>query len=86
MGIIKVNYKGKEYQAEQGKRAIEILKEAETETSAFLVASINGKFIDLGTQLNEGGELKAFTFEDAEGKQAFWHSTSHIMAAAVKRR
>ena len=29
MGIIKVNYKGKEYQAEQGKRAIEILKEAE---------------------------------------------------------
>ncbi len=85
MGIIKVNYKGKEYQAEQGKRAIEILKEAETETSAFLVASINGKFIDLGTQLNEGGELKAFTFEDAEGKQAFWHSTSHIMAAAVKR-
>ncbi|PKL91033.1 MAG: threonine--tRNA ligase [Candidatus Goldiibacteriota bacterium HGW-Goldbacteria-1] len=85
MGMITVNYKGKEYQAEQGKRAIEILKEAETETSAFLVASINGKFIDLGTPLNEGGELKAFTFEDAEGKQAFWHSTSHIMAAAVKR-
>ena len=32
-----------------------------------------------------GCELAILTFDDAEGKHAFWHTASHIMAQAVKR-
>ena len=33
----------------------------------------------------DGCELAILTFDDAEGKHAFWHTASHIMAQAVKR-
>ena len=37
------------------------------------------------TALPDGCELAILTFDDAEGKHAFWHTASHIMAQAVKR-
>jgi threonyl-tRNA synthetase len=82
---MKIMFNGKEYSVDAGKRASEILKESGADLSGALVVKFNGRLLDMGTPLNDDGELKIITFNDAEGKQAFWHSTSHLMAAAVKR-
>ena len=52
---------------------------------AACACKINGEPCDLRTALPDGCELAILTFDDAEGKHAFWHTASHIMAQAVKR-
>jgi len=49
-----------------------------------LVAEINGVRRELNTPINEDSELKIFTFNDEEGKDTYWHSSSHLMAHAIK--
>ena len=44
-----------------------------------------GETVDLRTPLEEDGELEILTFQEAEGKHAYWHTASHVMAQAVKR-
>ena len=48
---------------------------------------VNGKIKDLRHELQEDCELVIHTFkdDDLEGKKAYWHTSSHIMAQAVKR-
>ena len=46
---------------------------------------VNGKVVDLRTTLNEDCELEICTFDSPEGKKAYRHTASHIMAQAVKR-
>lgn len=46
---------------------------------------INGEFKDLRTAIDGDCELEVLTFEHPEGKKAFWHTASHILAQAVKR-
>ncbi|MFR8002983.1 MAG: threonine--tRNA ligase [Hydrogeniiclostridium sp.] len=46
---------------------------------------VNGNAVDLRTPLTEDCELEILTFDSAEGKHAYWHTTSHILAQAVKR-
>jgi threonyl-tRNA synthetase len=48
-------------------------------------AMIDGKVCDLRTELTSDCKVELLTFDDDEGKQAFWHTTSHILAQAVKR-
>jgi len=50
-----------------------------------LAGEVNGKTVDLRYVLEEDCSLNILTFEDQAGKQAYWHTTSHIMAQAVKR-
>ena len=47
---------------------------------------INGEVVDLRTKIENDANVEILTFEnDIEGKKAYWHTTSHIMAQAVKR-
>lgn len=48
-------------------------------------ALIDGKVCDLRTELTSDCKVELLTFDDEEGKKAFWHTTSHILAQAVKR-
>jgi len=48
-------------------------------------AKAGGNTIDLRAELHEDCELALCTFEDTEGKHAFWHTAAHIMAQAVTR-
>ncbi|MGB9667544.1 MAG: threonine--tRNA ligase [Thermosulfidibacteraceae bacterium] len=50
-----------------------------------IAVRINGKVFDLSTPITESCTIEPITFEDEEGKSIFWHSSSHIMALAVKR-
>lgn len=47
-------------------------------------ASYNGQIIETSTPLTEDGNLVLYTWNDPEGKKAFWHSTSHILAQALE--
>ncbi|MCF6269120.1 MAG: threonine--tRNA ligase [Melioribacteraceae bacterium] len=49
-----------------------------------LVAEVNGTRRELNTPITDDSDVKIFTFQDAEGKDTYWHSSSHIMAHAVK--
>lgn len=46
---------------------------------------INGEVKDLRTTIAEDSALEILTFDDKDGKKAFNHTASHIMAQAVKR-
>ncbi|WP_099468831.1 threonine--tRNA ligase [Konateibacter massiliensis] len=46
---------------------------------------INGKTVDLRTIVNEDCELSILTFNDEKGKAAYRHTTSHVLAEAVKK-
>lgn len=46
-------------------------------------AKFNNQTVEATTPLTENGDLVLFTFNDKEGKQAFWHSTAHVMAQAI---
>ncbi|MBE6784272.1 MAG: threonine--tRNA ligase [Ruminococcaceae bacterium] len=52
---------------------------------AVCVCRINGEVKDLRETLNEDCELEFVTFDDEDGKKAFRHTASHILAQAVKR-
>lgn len=49
-----------------------------------LAANVNGRLVDLSYEINEDAEIKPIYFNSQEGKAIFWHSTSHLMAHAVK--
>ncbi|MFK5981674.1 MAG: threonine--tRNA ligase [Flavobacteriaceae bacterium] len=48
-------------------------------------ASFNETTIETSTPLTEDGSLVLYTWRDDKGKQAFWHSTAHIMAQALEQ-
>ena len=49
-----------------------------------LGAVVNGKVMGYAEPINEDSDFKVIKFEDKEGKEIFWHTTSHLMAAAIK--
>ena len=74
----------KEYN--QGMTVIDIAKDiSEGLARMACAASVNGKTVDLRTFVEEDCELSIYTFNDDEGKAAYRHTTSHILAEAVKR-
>ena len=48
-----------------------------------LSASFNENTIEISSKLNESGSIKFFTWNDSEGKKAFWHSSAHVLAQAL---
>ncbi len=52
---------------------------------AACACKVNGELCDLRTVLNEGCALEVLTFDSEEGRRAFNHTASHILAQAVKR-
>ena len=49
------------------------------------VAKIDGKEVDLRTPVEKDCHVEILTFDSPEGKHAFWHTASHILAQAVHR-
>lgn len=48
-------------------------------------AVVNGEIKGLQEEIYEDSEIRFVKFEEEEGKQIFWHTTSHLMAAAINR-
>lgn len=49
-----------------------------------LVAKVNDTMVDLNRAINEDASLVLYTWNDREGKETFWHSSAHLMAAAIE--
>ena len=70
---------------EQGASALDIAKSiSEGLARKVLAANVNGQVWDLTRPINTDSTLKLLTWEDAEGKNTFWHSSAHLMAEAVE--
>nr|WP_317449488.1 threonine--tRNA ligase [uncultured Sellimonas sp.] len=50
-----------------------------------MAGEVNGEVVDLRTVLSNDCELSILTFQDEGGKETFRHTSSHILAQAVKR-
>ncbi len=49
-----------------------------------LAVKLNGSVTDLMKSITDDVEIRFLTFEDKEGKEVYWHSTSHLMAHAIQ--
>ena len=86
--MIKITLKdGSIKEVEEGKSVFDVAKEiSEGLARVATCASVDGKVVDLRYILNNDCNLEIHTFESSlEGKKAYWHTTSHIMAQAIKR-
>ena len=84
--MIKITLKDgsvKEYT--KGTTAISVAKDiSEGLARNVISASHNGEVIETHSEINENGRLEFYTWDNDEGKSAFWHSTAHVMAQAVR--
>ncbi|HBT50007.1 MAG: Threonine--tRNA ligase [Caldanaerobacter subterraneus] len=77
---------GTKREFEKGITVYEIAKSISDKLAREAVGGkFNGKIVELNTKIEEDGELEILTFEDEEGKKIYWHTSSHILAQAVKR-
>jgi len=85
--MIKVELKdGSKIEVEQGKTILEIAKHiSEGLARNALAGKVDGEVKDLRTVVENDCKLEILTFDDIEGKKVYWHTTSHILAQAVKR-
>lgn len=67
--------------------AVNALQVAESISSGLarnaLAAKVNGQIRELVRPLADGDEVAILTWRDKDGKNAFWHSSAHILAEAV---
>ena len=49
-----------------------------------LAASVNGATVDLSRPIDKDASVKFYKWEDEEGKHAFWHTSSHLLAEALE--
>ena len=86
--MIKIKLKdNSELEIEEGLSVIEIAKKiSEGLARMATCAEIDGEVVDLRTIVEKDCSLNILTFESSlNGKKAYWHTTSHIMAQAIKR-
>ena len=84
--MIKVDLKGSEKEFESGVSVAEVAKSIGMGLyKSACAAKVNGEVCDLRTVLNEDCKVEILTFDDKEGKKAYWHTASHILAQAVNR-
>ena len=70
---------------EKGITALGIAKSiSEGLAKKVLAASVNGEVYDATRAINEDAALKLLTWDDADGKNTFWHSSAHLLAEAVE--
>jgi len=72
-------------QYEAGVSALDIAKSiSEGLARKVLAASVNGQVWDATRAITTDSALKLLTWDDADGKNTFWHSSAHLMAEAVE--
>lgn len=76
---------GSKKKYEKNITAIDVAKDiSEGFARNVISASFNGTTVETSTHLNKSGSLELYTWDDNEGKKAFWHSSSHVLAQALE--
>jgi len=84
--MIKIKFPdGSKKEYEKGISVIEVAKDiGEKLAEDAIAAKLNNELVDLSTKINKDSNLKIITFKDDAGKEVFRHSSSHLMAQAIK--
>tara|TARA_B100001057_G_scaffold479314_1_gene550813 strand:+ start:12520 stop:14469 length:1950 start_codon:yes stop_codon:yes gene_type:complete len=70
---------------DKGVKVIDVAKSiSEGLARKVISASFNNETLELDSELITDGNIKLYTWDDDEGKQAFWHSSAHILAQTIK--
>lgn len=87
--MVKIALKdGSKIEVEEGTTILDVAKKiSEGLARVATCGEVNGEIKDLRYEIQEDSNLVIHTFneEDLDGKKAYWHTTSHIMAQAVQR-
>ena len=85
--MIKVELKdGSKIEVKEGSSILEVAKQiSEGLARNAMAGRVDGEVKDLRTELQKDCKLEILTFVDEDGKKTYWHTTSHIMAQAIKR-
>ncbi len=77
---------GSKKEVENGLSVLEIARGiSEGLARVAMAGKVDGEVVDLRHKLDKDCKLEILTFDDEDGKKAYWHTTSHIMAQAIKR-
>lgn len=77
---------GKSRAYEPGITGLDIAKSINQRLAAeSLLVKVNGQPYDVDRPVTEDAAVQFYTWEDEEGRQTFWHSSSHLMAAALEK-
>ena len=84
--MIKVSFPdGSIREFEQGVTAYQVAESISPRLAAdCLAASVDGATVDMSHALTQDCAIKFFKWDDAEGKHAFWHTSSHLLAEALQ--
>ncbi len=70
---------------EKGITGLEIAKSISNSLAKSMFAlKLNDEIINIQDPINYDGKIKIITWNDDEGKETFWHSSSHLMAEAIQ--
>lgn len=83
---IKITFPDKsEKQFDKGITAFEVAQSISKKLAEeIIVCSLNGKLKDLNAPITEDSDFVLFKFDTPEGKECYWHTSSHIMAQAIE--
>lgn len=85
-GSMKISYNGNVFEVMKQMSVVDFLKEKDSKMlEKACCVMINGERKDLREVLKDDSNLEVLTFEDEGGKKAYWHTTAHILAQAIKR-
>lgn len=77
---------GSKQEYEKGVKVYEVAKDISQGLARVAMgAAVNGKILGLDESIKEDSEVEILKFEDEEGKKILRHTSSHILAQAVKR-
>ncbi len=84
--MVKIDLKGQVKEFENGVTAAEVAKSIGMGLyKSACAAKIDGEVKDLRTPIDKDCSLEILTFDSPEGRHAYWHTASHILAQAVQR-
>ena len=86
MDKIKIKFPdGKEKEFEKGVTPFQVAQSISSGlANEALAAKVNGHVIEMHRPINRDADIRFLKFDDEEGKEVYWHSSSHLMAHAIK--
>ena len=77
---------GSQRQYPEGITGLEIAKDISPRLAKEALAiGVNGETWDLTRPIEQDAQIKIYTWDDDEGKHTFWHTSAHLMAAALEQ-
>lgn len=81
---VTVTYQGEPFHTTAGTTVAALLPRLPPCASTPLIARLDGKLCDLSAAITADTRLELLTYDDPEGREAFWHSGAHVLGRALQ--